>query len=344
MPSTCYRFILMRYLLFIQLVVVVFLSSCQSDTNVQLGFIYSSPETDRYVKEASYFKYYAERQGATVYVEHGNGDAAAQEQKAIELIERGVDGLALIAVNANTAAAIVRKAQEHGVKVMAYNRLIKNSELDFFVSGNNDVLGKMMVDELLRVKPSGEAIILGGDKYDRNAVELMASVKKYLKPHLESGRVSVGYETYIEEWSKENAAYELDQYISNTGRVPDLIFAGFDGIAAGCIEVLKKHNVDKEVFISGQDATLEGVRNIMAGHQQMTAFHPLKKTSEQAAAVMLQLVAGKQKANQLSTATINNGQKEVPVLQIPSVAITRDNLEQVLVDEMGFYTRQEVSN
>ncbi|WP_430815408.1 substrate-binding domain-containing protein [Carboxylicivirga sp. RSCT41] len=321
---------------------VILINACQSDSSVKLGFLYSTSETARYNKEADFFKDYAQKQGATVYVEHANGDEATQYQKALEMFDKGIDGLAIIAVNANTAAAIVREGRERGVKVLAYNRLIKNCELDFFVSGDNFELGKMMVEEIIKVKPSGDVIILGGDKYDRNAVGLASSIHKNLKPHMESGNINLLYDTFVEDWSGVNAAYELDQFISLSGQVPDIIFAGFDGIANGCIEVLEKYNVDKPVYISGQDATINGVRNIVAGKQQMTAFHPLKESASQAAEAMLLLVSNDKKINDLISGTTNNGQIEVPTLRVPSIAVTRDNVDQVLIKDTGFYTYEEI--
>ena len=329
-----------KYFTIISLVVLI--NACQSDKSVKLGFLYSTSETARYNKEAEFFKEYAKKEGATVFVEHCNGDEAIQYQKALEMFDKGIDGLAIIAVNANTAAAIVREGQERGVKVMAYNRLIKNCELDFFVSGDNFQLGKMMVEEIIKVKPSGHAVILGGDKYDRNAVGLAAAIHENLKPHIESGNIELKYDTYIEEWSGVNAAYELEQYISLSGEVPDIIIAGFDGIANGCIEVLEKHQVDKPVYISGQDATINGVKNIVAGKQQMTAFHPLKESASQAAEVMLLLVANDKKINDFISGTTNNGQIEVPTLRVPSIAVTRDNIDQVLIKETKFYTYEQI--
>ncbi len=326
----------------IGLVLILLVSACQDDEAIKLGFIFSTPQTERYVREAGYFKEYAENQGVKVYVGHGNGDEALQYQKALELFDKGIDGLAIIAVNANTAAAIVREGHERGIKVMAYNRMIKNSNVDFFISGDNDLLGKMMVDEVVKVKPTGNAIILGGDKYDRNAVELMAAVKKSLQPHIESGNIQLKYETFIEEWSGENAAYELEQYLSYTGQMPDMIFAGFDGIASGCIEVIDRYDSDKPVYISGQDATIEGAKHVLSGQQQMTAFHPLKEASTKAAEVLIELVQNERKAKAMANSLVNNGQKDVPAVKIPSVIITKDNLEKVLIEETGFYTREQL--
>ncbi|MCU4157578.1 substrate-binding domain-containing protein [Carboxylicivirga sp. A043] len=332
----------MRNIKLLILLCVVAFSACQSDKSVKLGFIYSTPNTERYIQEANFFKEYAEKNGATVYVEHGDGDENIQYQRAIELFDMGIDGLAIIAVNANTAAAIVREGHERGIKVMAYNRLIKNSEVDFFVSGDNVELGKMMVDEIIKVKPTGTAIILGGDKYDRNAVGLSTSIHEHLKPHIESGNIDLLYDTFIEDWSDVNAAFELEQFISLSGQVPDIIFAGFDGMADGCIKALEEMGVEKPVYLSGQDATIDGVKNIVAGKQQMTAFHPLKEAASQAAEVMLMLVRNDSKVSSLINDTTNNGQIDVPTLKVPSIAVTKENVDQVLIKEAKFYTREQI--
>lgn len=327
---------------FVLFLAIVLLSSCKSDTSVKIGFLYSTPYTERFVKEANYFKKYAEANGAQVIIEHGEGDEAIQYQKAIELFDKDIDALTIIAVNANTAAAIVREAHNRDVKVLAYNRLIKNCELDFFVGGNNDLLGKMMVDEVLKVKSSGSAVILCGDKYDRNAVGLKSAMDKELKSHIESGAIDLKYETFIEDWSGDNAAFELDQYISNTGDIPDIIFSGFDGMSNACIQVLEKHNVQKEVYITGQDATIEGAKNIIAGKQLMTAFHPLEKAANKAAEVMLLMLNDEKKLKDLGLEKTYNGMMDVPTLRIPSIAVTRDNIDKVLIEDSGFYKREDI--
>ncbi len=335
----------MQRLLLFALVVLAFMNNaCQSGNAVKIGFLYTSPNTERYVKEANYFKQHAQSLGADVIVGHGEGDEAKQYNKAIEMFDQGIEALTIISVNSNTAAAIVREGHSRGIKVIAYNRLIKNCDLDLYIAGDNVELGKIMVGEILKVKPRGKAIILGGDKYDRNAIELQASIKKELQPLKDRGEIEILYETFIEEWSAANAAFELKQFMSYTGEVPDIIFAGFDGIADACVKVLEEREIISKVYITGQDAELRGVKNILAGKQQMTAFHPLKQIAEQAAELVLKMLENENELNKANLSYTNNGQKDVPTLKVVSIAVTKENLNKVLIEESGFYTKEEVYN
>jgi len=335
----------MQRLFLTALVISVFiLNACQSTDSLTIGFLYTSPETERYVKESSYFKAYGESIGVSVIVDHGEGDEAKQYEKALEMFDMGIDALTMISVNGNTAAAIVREGHRRGIKVVAYNRLITNCELDLYIGGDNVELGKIMVDELLKAKPQGKAIILGGDKYDRNAVEMHASIKKELQPAIERGDIEILYETFIEDWSDANAAFELDQYLSFTGQVPDIIFAGYDGIADACVQVLQKHGITTPVYICGQDAEMRAVKNLINGKQQMTAFHPLKKIAEQSADLVVKMIRDDKALSEMELSYTNNGQMEIPTLKVPSIAVTKQNLDKVLIEDSGFYTREEVYN
>ncbi len=319
----------------------ILLSGCTNEKKIKVGFLYTSDVTARYVKESLFFKERANQLGAEVIIEHADGKEALQYEKAVSMLDAGVDALAIISVNANTVAAIVREAHDRGVPVLGYNRLIPNCDLDLFLSGNNDRLGKAMVDEVLKIKPSGNFIILGGAKDDRNGLELQQSLEKYLEPVIQSGKVKILYKTFVEDWNPDYAAYELKQVLSFTGEKPDAIIAGFDGIADGCIKVLEEYGY-ADVAITGQDAELKAIKNIIAGKQTMTVFHPLKTNAYTGAELTIDLAKGKlPEKSRLSY--VNNGMIDVPTIKIESITITRDNIDEVLI-EGGFYTKEEVYN
>lgn len=328
-------------LLTIFAIVAFILSGCSRSDKVKLGFLYTSDVTERYVKEAAFFKKRAQQLGAEVIVEHADGKEALQYEKAVEMLEAGVDAIAIISVNGNTAAAIVRKAHEYNVPVLGYNRLIQNCELDLFLSGNNETIGSAMVNEVLKVKPQGKFIILGGSKDDRNGFELQQSLERNLKAAVDAGKVEILYKTFIEDWNPAYAAYELKQVLSYTGAKPDAVIAGFDGIAETAIQVLEEYGYT-DVAVTGQDAMLTAVKNIIAGKQTMTVFHPLQTNAFRAAELAIDL-ADQKLPKETELSYVNNGLIDVPTIKIESIPVTIDNIDEVLIDS-GFYTKEQVYN
>ncbi|MGM0375620.1 MAG: substrate-binding domain-containing protein [Bacteroidota bacterium] len=306
-----------------------------------MGFLYSSDVTARYNKESAFFKERAEELGAEVIVDHAQNNAAVQYEKAIEMMEEGIDLLAIIAVNVNTADNIVQEAKARDIPVISYNRLISNSDVSFYISGDNQQLGEEMTSYVLNQQPEGNYVFLHGDRFDRNAVELRASVEEEMKPHIEAGDVNVLYETYIEDWNPDHAGYELEQILKSNPKTVDVVFAAFDGMAVKCIEILEKHGLAGDVIVTGQDAQLESCRKIVEGTQHITMYHPLQDIAYQAAEVAIDIVNGEDLEEKYDITYSNNDFKDVPTLKVPSIPVTKENIDKVLI-ESGVYDRSEV--
>jgi len=323
----------------ISLVFIMFIG-CSQDNDIKIGFLYSSKNTARYLKESNYFKIKGEELGAVVYVEEADNNESTQYKKALKLLEKDIDVLCIIAVNTNTAAAIVRAAKQKDVKVIAYNRMIKSDDLDLYISGNNKKLGEDMCASVLNIKPTGNYIILSGDKFDRNAVELQQSIDSVLLPHIKSGDIKILYKTYIEEWSGENAEFELNQALAFSEEKPDVIISAYDGIADGAIKALDKYNLTGKVLITGQDAELRALRHIIKGEQLMTVYHPLKIVASKAAEIAFNLAKNKM-PNKSDISFTNNGVMNVPTIKINSIPVFKENVDDVLI-KTGVYSSQEI--
>ncbi len=333
----------LRLTLFVFILSIILISpGCTNKKNLKIAFLYPSKTIERFRKESEFFKAYAEKQGIEVIVRDSEVDETLQKAQASEVIEEGVDAIVIIAVNVNTGAAIVRDAKENDVKVLAYNRMITNCDVDFFVASSNDQIGKSMVDAVIKEKQGGNFVILGGDKFDKNGLDLQIAIKKYLKPHIDNGNVNVVYESSIEQWSDEIARHEMQKVISLYGTDIDAVISGFDGMSAAAVEVLEKYDLAGKVAITGQDAELRGCRNIVKGYQTMTLYHPLKSLAEKAAEVAIELAKGKN-TKEFINSTENNGFGDIPTHRVNSIVITKDNIDKELIDT-GIYTRDEVYN
>ncbi len=318
----------------------VLFSQCSHKSDIKLGFLYTSKKTERYLKESKFFKTKAEELGATVYVEEADNNESIQYKKALELLDKDIDVLCLIAVNTNTAAAIVRAAKQKDVKVIAYNRMIKSEELDLYISGNNKKLGEDMCAAVLKIKPTGNYIILSGDRFDRNAVELQQSIDSVLLPHVKKGDIKILYKSFIEEWSGDNAAYELDQCLAFSEEKPDVILAAYDGIADGAIKILEKYNYAGDVLVTGQDAELRAIKNIINETQLMTVYHPLKAVAYRAAEIAFNM-AKDIMPDKSELSYTDNGIINVPTIKLNSIPVFKDNINDILI-KPGVYTQQEV--
>ncbi len=325
---------------FLLALILLFVSGCKKQNHLKIGFLYSSDITIRFKKEGNFFKNYAEKEGVEVTVMCASNDEAKQLDQAREMIDNGVDVLVVIAVNVNTAAAIVREAHNNDVPVMAYNRMIQNSDVDFFVASSNDQIGKLMVDAVMDEKKGGNFVLLGGDKFDKNGLDLQKAIKKYLNPYIDNGNVNLIYEAYIEQWDGDIAGFEMQKIISSYGTDIDAVISGFDGMSDGIIKVLKKYDLNGKVAVTGQDANVSGCKNIIAGDQIVTVFHPLNKIAEKGAQIAIEMAKGNS-VKDFANSTELSGDNEIPTHRVNSIAITKDNLEKELINT-GFYKREDL--
>jgi D-xylose transport system substrate-binding protein len=330
------------FLFFLTLILIPILSGCGNrQKEMKLGFLYSSDVTFRFNKESKFFKERAEQLGAEVLVDHANDNDALQYDKAIAMMDKGIDLLALIAVNINTAENIVKEANARNIPILAYNRLITNCNLNVYISGNNNQLGKDIAGYAIEKRPTGNYIILNGDKFDRNAVELKESIDETLKPHIDAGRINILYKTYIESWNPDNAAFELNQILAATRQQVDVVMSCFDGMSVACIKVLEKYGLAGKVIVTGQDAQIESCKKIIEGTQQLTMYHPLKDIAYKAAEVAVDIAKGVNIEKKYDITYSNNGLMNVPTVRINSIPVTKENIDEVLI-ESGFYKRSEI--
>lgn len=319
--------------------IVCTLISCSNQQKVKVGFLFSTFTIDRYNKEKQYFIAKIQELGGEALIASAENNDQLQIQQASDLIKQGVKVLVVSSVNLNTAAAIVRNAHDKGVKVIAYDRLINNCDLDYYLSFDNEKVGKLMGDYVTRIKPYGKYILVGGDKADQNAIWVKSGQKAALAPYLKTDGIQVVYDTYIEGWTDDNARVEMKKYLDLSESVPDVILASNDGMATSIIELLKERYLAGKVLITGQDAELEACRNIVKGYQTMTVYKSVKQLAVKAAEVSIKL-AKNEKITEISK-TVNNGLKDVPSVLLDPIAVDKNNLKSTVIAE-GFQSEGEV--
>lgn len=298
-------------------------------------------EGERYVKEQNYFKNKVNSLGGEVFTTSADNDGQVQINQAQELIDKGVKVLVVNAVNMNTAASIVRYAHEHNVKVIAYDRIIKNSDVDYFISFDNVKVGELMAEYIIKLKPTGNYVLIGGDKRDLNAVLVKEGQMKVLNDAISKGNISVIYNVFVEDWSSVNAYQEMKKVLDLSMLTPDAVLSSYDGMSDGCVEALKENGLEGKVLVTGQDAELKACKNIITGFQTMTVYKPLKVMAEKSAELAFDIVSGKK--IEKPAAVMNNGYKDVPAILLNPIVVDKNNIKTTVIAD-GFYTEDEIFN
>ncbi len=312
------------------LIISIMLLSCGEKREKTFGLLISSKSTTRFVTESNYMKERAKELGVEMIIQYAENDDANQIKQSKELLDK-VDGLCIIPVNGNTAVEIVREYKSNGLPVIAYNRLIQNSRPDYFISGDNMILAELMVNTALKLKPSGNYYILAGDKFDLNGLQLQQNIDSLLQPHVKSGNIRIVFSSYTDNWSSELAGHNLKKAINLSGIKPDAIITGYDGMSDAAAHVMQEiYGEVGDVVITGQDAELRALRNIVAGNQTMTVYHSAKDNAYACVDAIVALMNGK-KAQAKNISYTFNGEIDVPTIKIPSLLVNKENMEEVII-------------
>jgi len=311
-----------------------------SNKEPKVGFLLPNLTLKRYLKEKDFFSQKIKELGGVVTVLSANDDDKLQISQAEGLLNQGTDVLVLCSVNTNTAAAIIRAAHAKSVPVIAYDRLISNGDLDYFLSFDNEKVGICMAEYVTKIKPEGKYILLGGDKSDQNAKWVKGGQIKTIDPFVKAGKIKIVYDIYVEDWSGENAKHEIQKYLDLSSDIPDVILSSNDGMAASVIELLTEYNLNKTVLITGQDADIEACRNIVKGNQVMTVYKPLKDLAFKAAELSIRIARKEKISNEC--VIINNGKVNVSSILLAPKIVDKDNIKSTIVAD-GFFTEDEIN-
>ena len=310
--------------------IALFLLGCSSSNKPLVGFMLPHMTIQRYKTEKEEFAKKINELGGEVLFEEANNDAQKQIGQLDSLLNEGIDILVLDPVNRFTAAQMVRKAHAKGVKVISYDRLISNSDVDAFVSFDPWMTGRQMTEAVTRLKPEGNYIILEGDKTDLNAIGIDEGQQKVLEPFIKSGKIKVKYKVFIDKWASDDAYFEVKRYIDLSGDIPDVILASSDGLARGTIDLLKEYNLEGKILVTGQGGEIFACKNMMKGYQVMTVYKPVKKLADLAAELAFKMLHN-EKTDDILTSTVNNGFMPVPTHLLVTIPVTAENIRSIIV-------------
>jgi len=271
-------------------------------------------------------------------------DAAKQQGQAEAALTQGADVLVLDPVDAASAAAIVQKAKQQDVPVVSYDRLVLNSDVDYYVSFDNVQVGRLQAQSLSgKLKsdgnPSGPIVMINGDPADSNA----ALFKQGAMSGFQASGVEVAQEYDTPGWLASKAQDEMQQAITALGKEGfKAVYAANDDTGGGAIAAMRSAGIDPASRpTTGQDATVAGLQRIIAGQQYMTVYKAIRPEASITAQIAVDLARGRTPSQSQITDQLDNGQKKVPSVLLQPVAVTRDNVRQTVIRD-GFVTTSEL--
>ena len=307
-------------------------------TNPKIGFSIDDLRLERWARDRDYFTAAAQKLGAKVYVQSADASEQRQIAQIENLISRGVDVLVIVPYNATVLNNAIREAKKAKIKVVSYDRLILNADVDAYVSFDNKAVGELQAQSLVNLKPKGNYYLLGGAPTDNNAKILREGQMKVLQPLVDKGDVKIVGKQWVKDWSASEAMAIVENALTASGNKIDAVVASNDGTAGGAIQALAAQKLAGKVVVSGQDADLAAVRRVIAGTQTMTVYKPLRSLASNAANVAVQLVRNQKPAY---NAQMHNGVKNVDSLLLKPVLLNKSNVDLLVKD--GFYTQAQLA-
>lgn len=311
-----------------------------ADDQVLIGLSMDTLKESRWQKDRDFFLEAAKAKDASVLVQSANSDDTRQMQDVQALLSNRVDVLIIVPHNARAMAKAVDLAHEAGVPVIAYDRIITDSDLDLYVSFDNVKVGEQQAQFLIdRFKGKKAKIVrIYGAKTDNNAFQFKQGQDNILTPYIEKGQIEVIHEDFAEDWTPENAKKITNAAITRHGSNFDAILASNDGTAGGAIQALSEEGLAGKIIVTGQDAELVACQRIAAGTQAMTIYKPVKKL---AAAAVDQAIKMALRKPLIARDATNNGKIEVPSVLLDVITVTPENLKSTVIAD-GFHSEEDV--
>jgi D-xylose transport system substrate-binding protein len=299
-------------------------------TNAQkIGFLLDGYIIDRWYIDQKLFMDRVRELGGEPLLEVAYGDTVEQVRLAKKLIDDGVKTLVVVPIDARQAAKIVAIAKAAHIPVIAYDRLILSNDVSLYVSYNNEKVGELQAGYALKKVPQGNYVVLSGPTSDNNALQFRSGQLKILEPQVKNGKVKVIGDFTMEDWGELGALMKIDEFISKTSEKPAVILASNDALASGAIQALPPDLLGK-VIITGQDADMGALKNIISGSQTMTIYKPIKPLAYMAAEMAIKLAKGE---SLKGTTKMQSGKITVNAVLLDPVVVDKSNYKETVVKD-----------
>jgi D-xylose transport system substrate-binding protein len=259
------------------------------------------------------------------------------------MLSAGAKVLILVNLDSESAKAVQDKAAAQGVPTIDYDRLTLNGSASYYVSFDNEAVGRLQGEGIKACldaagKTKARIVYLNGSPTDNNATLFKAGYDSVLRPLIDAGDYTLVDDQAVPDWDNAKGGVIFEQQLSKAKGKLDAVVSANEGLGLAAVAVLKKNGLNGKVCVSGQDATVDGLRAILTGDLSNTVYKAIKAEAEAAAALAIALLNGEEATS--ATGSVNNGTVDVPSVLLVPVSITKANVADVIAD--GFQTREAV--
>ena len=303
------------------------------------------PDTEASVRwenfDRPYLEAAVEDAGVEFDIQNAEGDAQRQATIAEQMITEGATVLAIVNLDSASGAQIQEQAAAEGVQTIDYDRLTLGGSAEYYVSFDNTEVGRLQGEGLAQCLEAdgvaqGNIAFLNGSPDDNNATLFSAGAHEVLDPMTQHTLVA---EQAVPYWDNQQAATIFEQMYTQAGGNIQGVLAANDGLANSVIQILGRNNAAGANNVTGQDATVEGLQNILNGDQCMTVYKSIREEAGALAELATALINGEEGETTGTVADTEAG-REVPSVLLTPVAIFRDNVKEVVDDE--FVTAEDL--
>ena len=323
---------------------------------IKVGLSFSDFATERWKGEQVLMEKLLKDKGYDVVWQEANHDVKLQNDQIDNMVTQGVKALIVIAEDGDAAATSVDKAAKAGVKVIAYDRLIKSTNIGAYISFNNTEVGRQEALGVVKAlnMDSGKwttanpvkLMKMGGSPTDNNAILVRQGQDEVLKPYIDKGLIKVVADQWVDNWDPANALKIMENVLTAQNNKIDAVVASNDGTALGALQALKAQKLAGVVPISGQDATADGCNSIVKGEQTVSVYKDIRLLSPLAVDLADKFLKGQSDPNlkQYTMAELTNDKSKtgnVMAYFLPVQQVTKDNVYDLIV-KSGFQSYDDV--
>ncbi|KAM3114301.1 sugar ABC transporter substrate-binding protein [Phormidesmis sp. 146-33] len=304
---------------------------------------YDRPLLDQEIKKAV--------PGATIQYSNANNDADSQQNQAEAVLTKGACILVVDPKDSEKASVIVQRAKASQVPVIAYDRLIQDPDTAYYVSFDNvrvgELQGQYIVDQFRKgaygLKKGANLVMINGSQTDNNALQFREGAMKALQPLIDNKDVNLIFDQYTPNWDNGRAQSLMEGVLTKEKNNVQIAYVANDGMANTVVAALRSQKLDGKILVTGQDATLSGIQNILAGDQAMTIYKPIVQEAQATAQLVAALSNGTDPGSLVNGQTQTKAGGQIASVLVTPIAVDKTNVQQTVISD-GYLTKDQVCN